>query len=441
MAWVSFDHHREVVSLCDLGRAMDRKMRLVCTLVIVALSALLRPALADHYVYIRNPETGQIYAVHARSPGESEKSPSLAEKEAAAGVTNQRSARASASLRFMAWRDPAENAFTVDVPKGWRITGGTTRSTRIEPHYVVRATAPDGGATIFWDDPRLLLRQTPNAYTQRLGLWPGRVIPSAWGGRLLIENYEPAANAALEYARQFLCRRPTNIAGGRIVEQSRALAEQFGPIAQAEGKQLSVDAGEVQFRCGDHVGYVYAVTLAAMQPGSPAALWLYYRLGGYMATSSDSAAASAGIHEMMATFRMNPQWLQAFARESNDMAGNVIRESNAVTQTTIRRAQAQDREMASEYKAWHARFNENYNAIARTNSAITGDNASGGGVNGHGYNAQLDTKTVCDSVGHCQSVDATITNWWFDCSGTAHPGPASGAPPSSSLSGCWQKGR
>ena len=89
------------------------------------------------------------------------------------------------------------------------------------------------------------------------------------------------------------------------------------------------------------MGYVYAVTLGASQPGMPAAIWLVYRLGGYLATSADSAEAAAAIHRMLATFQINSSWLEAFARQSNDMAGNVIRESNAITQTTIQRAQAQ----------------------------------------------------------------------------------------------------
>ncbi len=418
---------------------------------LLALAAAIIPARlswADHYVYIRNPETGQVYPVRARSPGEASTPFNAATASAAAAHAAAASAPAAGGRApaarypargFVAWRDPAEGAFAVDVPRGWNVRGGTVRTTRVEPHYVVRATAPDGGATIFWDDPRLLLRQIPNAYTARLGLRPGQVIPSAWGGRLLIEPYEPAATAALEYARQFMCRRPTRIEGGRILEQARALTERFGPIARAEGKRIVVDAGEVGFRCGDRVGYVYAVTLAADQPGTPAALWLVYRLGGYMARPTDSAAAAAAVREMLATFHLNPQWLEAFARESNDLAGTVIRESNAITQTTIQRAQAQDAELASEYKAWHARFDQNFDAIEHANAAISA-NASGGGGSGHDYNAQLDTKTVCDDVGHCQQVDASITHWWADCSGTFHPGPASGAAPSSSTSACWQQG-
>ncbi len=402
-------------------------------LIVLGLLFPWRTARADHITHIRNPYTGQIYAVRARSPGEPTASTPSGRPEPV------RRQKRPVPLRFVPWRDPAENAFDVNVPQGWTVRGGTVRTTPVEPHYVVRAYAPNGGAMLFWDDPRLLVREVPNAYTRSLGYLPGQVVPSAWGGRLLLEPYETAASAGLEYARQFLCRNPTRIEGGRIPDQSRALAQRFGPIAQAEGKQVYVDAGEVAFRCGDRVGYVYAITLLAAQPGAPAQIWLIYRLAGYMATSADSAAASAGINEMLATFRMNPQWLEALARQSNDMAGNVIRESNAITQTTVQRAQEQNKELASEYKHWHKNFNQSFKAINKADSAITKDDTYNGGGSGHDYNAQLDTKTVCDDVGHCQTVPATHTYYWADCSGTMHPGPASGAPPSGDTSACWQK--
>jgi len=84
----------------------------------------------------------------------------------------------------------------------------------------------------------------------------------------------------------------------------------------------------------------------------------------------------------------------------------------------------------------------NFNAINRTNAAITGSNSNGssGNGNGHDYNAQLGTKNVCDNLDRCQNVDASVTNWWSDYSGTFHPGSESGAPPPASESAYWSKG-
>jgi hypothetical protein len=80
---------------------------------------------------------------------------------------------------------------------------------------------------------------------------------------------------------------------------------------------------------------------------------------------------------------------------------------------------------------------------AAVSNAIAGSTASAAGSsgNGHNYNAQLQTKKVCDDLDRCQTVSAEIENWYSDCSGTFYPGPASGGPPPASQSACWSKGR
>jgi hypothetical protein len=123
------------------------------------------------------------------------------------------------------------------------------------------------------------------------------------------------------------------------------------------------------------------------------------------------------------------------------LAGNVIRESNAVTQTTIERAKQQDAAMAAQNAAWKINADASFNAISKTNQAIAGSSSgSSSGGNGHAYNAQLGTKTVCDDLDRCQTVDASVDSWYSDCSGTFYPGTSSGEAPPASTSACWNKG-
>ncbi len=148
------------------------------------------------------------------------------------------------------------------------------------------------------------------------------------------------------------------------------------------------------------------------------------------------------MHTMLGTFQMNQQWLQSYARENNDIAGNVIRESNAITQSTIARAKEQDAAEEAASAQWKKNSDANFNAIEGTSRSITGagSGGSGGGGNGHDYNAQLGTKKVCDDLDRCTTVDGSVDNWWSDCSGTFYPGSSTGEPPSSSASACWHKG-
>jgi hypothetical protein len=45
---------------------------------------------------------------------------------------------------YVNWQDPAEGAFSVSLPQGWQISGGTVRTTRIEPHYVIHLRCVSG---------------------------------------------------------------------------------------------------------------------------------------------------------------------------------------------------------------------------------------------------------------------------------------------------------
>jgi hypothetical protein len=338
---------------------------------------------------------------------------------------------------YLTWQDPAEHAFTVSLPSAWRLSGGTQRNTRIDVHYVVRAQSPSGGAQLFLDDPRILVREIPGPATIRIGIREGQIIPAPDGTKLLVERYKTGAQMAEDYARKSLCEAPSQFRGGMIPAQTEELNRQFGPIAQAEGKRVHLDAGEVSFKCGDRNGYVYAITAEAAQPGQPISMWAVYRIGGYLATTDETPAAAAAINHALGTFEMNQQWLQAYARECGDIAGNSIRESNALTQSTI----ARSREMTDASIANVENMRKNSNAqIDAINRASRASNGGSGTGTGHDYNQQLGTKSVCDDLGRCQTVDASVTNWWSDCSGTFHPGSDTGATPPSSQSACWSKG-
>jgi hypothetical protein len=325
-------------------------------------------------------------------------------------VTTQEAAGAISTSGYLLWQDPAEGAFSVSLPMGWRISGGTVRSSKVEAHYLVRAQSPDGGAKLFMDDPSIQMREAPNQGTEAMGVKIGQELPSGLGSSLIVEPYRPGGEFATEYVKQSLCPSATMILGGPIGEQTQALNAQFGPLGQLGGKALRADAGEVAFKCGARAGYVYAITVQVMQPDGSVAIWAVYRIAGYLAGPADISAAVAAVNRMLATFQMNQAWLQNYAKESGDTAGIVVRESNAVTQTTIDREKAIDADIQASIES------------SRHNSA------------------QAPTKKVCDDLGRCQTVDAGIANWWSDCSGTFHPGPDSGSPPASQ-SACWSKGR
>ncbi len=385
-------------------------------------------------VHFTKPPAGVTQPVAAQ--------PVAAQLGAAPPVVAQPSAAIVPVNHYQRWQDPAESAFSVSLPVGWHISGGTARTTQIEVHYVVRAQSPDGGAQMFMDDPKIMMREVPNRATQMMGMRVGQVMPTGSGTSLVLEPYRPGAQFASEYVQQSLCPSATMMRGGPILSQTQALNAEFGPIAQAEGKTVHVDAGDVSFKCGTSIGYAYAITVQAFQPGGQVSIWAVYRIAGYLSTPADSASAAAAENQALGTIQMNQAWLQNYARECNDTAGNVIRESNAITQSTLQRSQQMEAQEEANNAAWKKNSDANFNAIENTNKAITNSGSSGSGDNGNGhdYNAQLGTKKVCNDVGSCQTVGANVDTWYSDCSGQFYPGTNTGEPPPANLSACWAKG-
>ena len=348
-------------------------------------------------------------------------------------------------MRYVSWQDPAEGAFSVLLPEGWPVRGGTVRTSRIEAHYVVRAQSPSGGVQMFMDDPRLNLRQLPNAASQLLGWREGMQIPapSQVGGTFLMLRYEPGADAAARYVREAVCPNASNFRGGVIPTQNAELNRAMQPIAQAEGKQMRADVGELAFECGAQHGYVYAITVLGWQPGGQIAAWAIYRIAGFLATPQEHGMAAAAIQKLIGSFQMNQAWLQRYAQECNDTAGNAINESNAITQSTMDYTRQIEQVAEANNRSWQQNQTERTNAINGANHAITNTSSYGSGATGHDYNWVLGTKTVCDNVDRCQTVDANTDNqtYYSGCSGNFVSGNRAGQAPPASLSACgWTQG-
>ena len=182
--------------------------------------------------------------------------------------------------------------------------------------------------------------------TARMGWREGSVIPAAAGCQAAPGALSTcAAGGSKTISAKGRVPFGDGFQGGIITGQTQnSLNQRFGAIAQAEGKQIHVGCGELAFRCGAPRIRVchHPASLAARRSGLDLGDLSHRRFSDHAAESG--AAAATAMHTMLETFELNQQWLQNFARECNDVAGNVIRESNAITQSTIERCKQMDEE-------------------------------------------------------------------------------------------------
>jgi hypothetical protein len=250
-------------------------------------------------------------------------------------------------LQWVAWRDPAEAAFTVPVPRGWKVQGGLQRPNVLawQPEIVV--TSPDGAASVRMGDGRLELFAVPYALPLMGGLPPGTK-PSFAGGEF--SEYLPGARFLAEY---YLPRRFGQVAGLQGADLPDLARQAFSlqpPPAPMQGR---ADAGTVRFELGPpgdrRIAQYVATTHLILPPpgiGGAAGNWYVGLLHGYVCRPEREALAQAVLAGMASGFRWDVNW---YARQVQIDIGNAkvtvagIEELNRISaETSQRRAAGMD---------------------------------------------------------------------------------------------------
>jgi PQQ-dependent catabolism-associated CXXCW motif protein len=323
-----------------------------------------------------------------------------------------------AQVNFVEWVDPTERSFSVAVPQGWHVSGGTHWNGQTDARNFVRAQSPDGKLRVFIDDPDILGRQVPNPVHAQMGWVEGRVVQSPTGP-LFIQRFLTGSQYAQQHVTWRLCQKPRWIRTGDSFELSSKITAAIQPYAGSMGGTARASAGETTFTCDDDQGYVSATTVLATSSSGPIQVWGVYKLSGFV--SSDpmrSMQARYVMEHMMATFTVNPSWEKEYQRRINDVTGRVIGMQNALS-AQARRISAANASTTS----------------SRLNHPNPGVNVRPGERKPTSVNTTLGTKRVCDALGRCQSVSTNNDTYFIDHGGNAKAGRAGGAPPDNS--GVW----
>lgn len=171
---------------------------------------------------------------------------------------------------WVKWTDPIEGAFTIDVPAGWQVTGGTLRPVPTDARCVIQARNADGSALIFIGDEKIPIFVEPQNFFMMAapeGSWysPG----------MMVMNFRTGEQYAREYGLKFfswLSGQPATLA---FSNPDPAAEMNFPRQFLLPG--ASVSAGIAQFsifspqRPG--TGVVFAVVRRSPMPGTTGATW------------------------------------------------------------------------------------------------------------------------------------------------------------------------
>jgi len=211
-------------------------------------------------------------------------------------------------VAFERWTDPHERAFSLDVPKGWTVQGGTVRKAAVEIRHAVQLASPDRTILILAGDTELPLFVEP----------PGEVRAGERDGMATAMPFQPGH----EFGRTYLDRRAGALLSGLAVEAARPLPElqqRLQAILDAfagDGMNRRIVPGELQVRGtlngAPARGYLYAAPSRIALTGR-GTLWTLGDLGtlrGFIATQERLATATAVFERMWTSFESNPQWFR-----------------------------------------------------------------------------------------------------------------------------------
>lgn len=326
---------------------------------------------------------------------------------------------ASQNVTFVTWKEPNEGAYTIDVPRGWKVAGGVRRQSPVDIRTALNVTSPDGAIRIFIGDYDLAPRREPDQLTQMAGMREGYV----YNG-VLLARYMTGVQVARSYPAWKLCRQAKITQSGVLQHESQTVTAQVAQFGQSMATAASASVGEAIFQCPQVEGFVMATTLLTRpMSGRGVSGWFIYELSGFTTRDHKQAFfAKYVLSTMLANRKDNPEWDARVSQAAGQYAQSMMQMNNAMTQSTIQHAKQQ----------------------AALGSAGGWNHPNTGDVPKVKRNAESDrqrdianrgTREVCDDLGTCKTIDNSWETAWRDHSGNVVPGSVGGYPPD--YSGQW----
>jgi len=248
------------------------------------------------------------------------------------------SAAAKPAIAFDRWTDPNEQAFSVEVPRGWKTAGGSARFASVDVRSGVRTESPDGNAWVFSGDTDIPPFTPPSQMLAMAGFREGMWYSPGYGVNMMVRSYETGRGFAQSYAESVLGRRCSGVTitsardRADASEAINAIYAQFG-----QGVNMRLSTGEVAFTCGSQAsprqGYVFGGTLAT-QAGM-GAIWNVQYLAGFIATPNEAPTAESTLKHMLDSLQLNPDWVAR--QQSVTMAtSQIVTRTNAAIADIIK---------------------------------------------------------------------------------------------------------
>jgi hypothetical protein len=217
------------------------------------------------------------------------------------------------------FQDPAEQAFTIDVPRGWKITGGLYRFGPLDPRIMVDMVSPDGKTDIRIGDYRVPPFAVLTPTLRATGFHEGSRYTPRNMAQMIVANYRSGWVFADVYGQGRFSKLCSNLRLKSMQKQN--------PVHSSQGFAAST-AGDVVYACessaGTQLAYVFAETqLTTMQSVGN---WSVNFLYSFITPQSQGAETVKILYHSLSTFQVSQQWYSRQLQINGQAADTAMRD-------------------------------------------------------------------------------------------------------------------
>ena len=265
-------------------------------------------------------------------------------KPAGADASGKTQAGGQALADWVVVHDTMENAFSIQVPKGWRVNGGAYRLGANNPRFLIDMTSPDGRTNLRVGDAAVPAFTVPHPGTPEGTRYSTGV---DWG---IAARYLPGKDFAATYAEgrfRGVCQEMHLKNANQLPPVLAAEREVIARTAQGEVVNTTT-AGEALFRCvangRELVAYVWAETTLTTSNFSDIRNWAVTGLVSLVAPRAEGPRALQMLDHSARSLTLNPEWITRQATLSRQSTALVLKQTQENMAAQQRRFERLDAE-------------------------------------------------------------------------------------------------
>jgi hypothetical protein len=234
---------------------------------------------------------------------------------------------------WVLYTEPHEHAFTIEVPRGWQVSGGIMRRSALQPYSVVTLRSPGAATQMILGDSDAITYTTMTMLRMHLGFHEG-MLTDVGGDPMWILNYRSGQQFAATYGQRLLAQQCQNVRLATVRNRPEAVTN---PQQSYAGVPQTATAGDAFFTCekdGHRLeAYFFSQTNMTGNP-QQGAIWNAQNTFGFLAPEGHGTAAGLIIAHIIGSAKTDQNWLAAQLKVAGEVARASAARADAVLDQT-----------------------------------------------------------------------------------------------------------